>query len=196
MPEPVNASSKQALRDAAQARRRALTDEQRCDFSRSIIHSLNRYLTQMQPRPECLLSYRALPSEVDADMLFQHEDYQVFAPVTHQHTHMEWHRVCAGTKWRRGYLGVMEPDGGALWQEGSSSTVLICPLSAFDRQGGRLGMGKGCFDYWLAGNRQHIASVIGLAFSCQEVAAIPVEEHDMPMDCIITEREIIECPSL
>lgn len=192
----MNHSSKQALRDAARQRRRSLGDEQRHDYSRTIVQSLKQYLEQMQPRPDCLLSYRALPSEVDADELLLLPGYQVFAPVTHHHTHMEWHRVSSATKWTQGYLGVSEPDGGVLWRGGPVSTVLVCPLSAFDRQGGRLGMGKGCFDYWLAENRRHIARTVGLAFSCQEVASIPVEEHDMPMDCIITEREIIECLSL
>jgi len=188
--------SKNTLRDSALQRRRQLSSRQRQEYSRTIVHSLKKYLDHLQPKVDCLLTYRALPSEVDADALFRQTDYQAFAPVTHHHTHMEWHRVSDETKWQRGYLGVPEPDGEVLWQAGAATSVLVCPLSAFYRQGGLLGMGKGCFDYWLAGNRQHVALVIGLAFSCQEVAAIPVEGHDMPMDCIITEREIIECPSL
>jgi len=55
-------------------------------------------------------------------------------------------------------------------------------------------MGKGCFDFWLAQHHHHIQQIIGLAFSCQEVAAVPAERHDMPMNCIITEKEVIQCP--
>jgi len=72
--------------------------------------------------------------------------------------------------------------------------VLLCPLTAFDRQGNRLGMGKGCFDYWLSKHRHGLDQVIGLAFSGQEVAHIPAEAHDAPLDYIITEKEVIECP--
>lgn len=190
----MTADSKQALRYASLQRRRALGNRQRQAYSRIIVHSLQAYLGNIQPKVDCLLTYRALSSEVDADLLFQQSEYRVFAPVTHHHTHMEWHRVSAGTSWRPGYLGVPEPDGETLWQAGMGATVMICPLSAFDRRGSRLGMGKGCFDYWLGANRQHITQVVGLAFSCQEVAAIPVERHDVPMDCIITELETIECP--
>ena len=185
--------SKQSLRSEALARRRSLSDAQRRDYSRTITQSLIQYLKQFEPQPDCLLSYRALPSEVDADELFRQLPFRVYAPVTHHHEHMEWHRVGAETKWQQGYFGVLEPVGGELWQPDGERSVLICPLSAFDRQGNRLGMGKGCFDYWLAENRQYIDRVIGLAFSCQEVAAIPVEGHDVPMDCVITERERIEC---
>jgi len=185
--------NKQSLRSGALERRRGLSDAVRRDYSRAIIQSLIEYLKQLEMQPDCLLAYRALPTEVDTEALFQQPQYRLFAPITHHHEKMEWHRVTAETEWRQGYLGVTEPEGGEIWQADGGGAVLICPLTAFDRRGNRLGMGKGCFDYWLAGNRQHIDRVIGLAFACQEVAAIPVEGHDMPLDCIITERETIEC---
>ena len=184
---------KQQLRSEALARRKALGTDERQASSEVIVQSLEAYLQQLEARPDCLLSYRALASEVDADAVFRLQGYQAFAPVTHHHEHMEWHRITGESQWRQGLFGVLEPVGGDIWQGGLGSSVLICPLSAFDRQGNRLGMGKGCFDYWLAENRPHIDRVIGLAFSCQEVAAIPVEGHDVPMDCVITERERIEC---
>ena len=186
-------SSKKSLRSGALKRRRRLNNTERRDYSRIIIQSLIQHLQQLERRPDRLLSYRALPTEVDADALFRQRSYRIYAPVTHHHEHMAWHQVTTETKWRRGCFGVLEPEGGEVWRPEGGVNVLVCPLTAFDRQGNRLGMGKGCFDYWLAENRQYIDRVIGLAFSCQEVAAVPVEGHDMPMDDIITERERIEC---
>ncbi|MEN9874711.1 MAG: hypothetical protein RL186_1608, partial [Pseudomonadota bacterium] len=37
---------------------------------------------------------------------------------------------------------------------------------------------------------------IGLAFAAQEVAAIPIEAHDQPLDWIVTEKEAIEIATL
>jgi 5-formyltetrahydrofolate cyclo-ligase len=40
-----------------------------------------------------------------------------------------------------------------------------------------------------------LAHIIGLAFSCQEWPALPVEGHDIPMQLILTEKEAIACPT-
>jgi 5-formyltetrahydrofolate cyclo-ligase len=34
---------------------------------------------------------------------------------------------------------------------------------------------------------------VGIAFACQEVERIPEEEHDQPLDFILTENELIDC---
>lgn len=188
-------TSKQAQREKALRHRKALSAEQRTAYSQTILSLLQPYLENQDTQTECLLTYHALPSEVDANALLQQTDFHIYVPVTHHHEHMEWHRVSPSTRWSTGLFGILEPNAGDLWHAQAGVSTLICPLAAFDRRGNRLGMGKGCFDYWLSRHRQFIRQVVGLAFSCQEVASVPVEEHDMPMDCIITEKEIIECQS-
>jgi 5-formyltetrahydrofolate cyclo-ligase len=66
--------------------------------------------------------------------------------------------------------------------------LTIVPLLAFDRRGYRLGYGKGYYDR-LLGSRPMPTS--GVAFAAQEVAELPAEPFDMPLDCIVTEDEII-----
>ena len=178
----------------ALASRQQLSAVQRAEFSASIMARLQNHLAEQAKPPGALLAYRAMPSEVNADSLFKLSKFHVFAPVTHHHEHMEWREVHADTGWSQGVFGILEPDSDRTWQGGTDITTLLCPLSAFDRAGNRLGMGKGCFDFWLASHRKDIHQVIGLAFSCQEVAEIPVEGHDVPMDFVITEQEIITCP--
>jgi 5-formyltetrahydrofolate cyclo-ligase len=70
--------------------------------------------------------------------------------------------------------------------------LTIVPLLAFDRQGYRLGYGKGYYDRLLAAAR---TTKIGVAFAAQEVAALPVEAHDVRLDWIVTEREVIRASS-
>jgi len=187
--------NKHELRQAGLTRRQAVTTEERQQMSSVITGSLVKHLQQHFPATDTLLSYRAMNSEANADALFTQSDYQIFAPVTHHHEHMEWRAITVDTHWAPGLFGVLEPQQGALWQEQNHATVLICPLSAFDRRGNRLGMGKGCFDFWLAEHRSQLQCIIGLAFSCQEVAEIPCEVHDIPMNFIITENEVIPCPT-
>jgi 5-formyltetrahydrofolate cyclo-ligase len=71
--------------------------------------------------------------------------------------------------------------------------LVVAPLLAFDRRGGRLGQGGGSYDRTLANLRaEKPVFVIGLAYSGQEVDALPVESHDQRLDAILTETEYLE----
>lgn len=73
--------------------------------------------------------------------------------------------------------------------------LLIVPLVAFDRRGGRLGQGGGHFDRTLAAlDAEGEVFAIGLAYAGQEVARLPREEHDRMLDAILTEKEYIAVP--
>jgi 5-formyltetrahydrofolate cyclo-ligase len=71
--------------------------------------------------------------------------------------------------------------------------IIIAPVMAFDRRGGRLGQGAGCFDRTLAWARDGgSVFAIGLAFAGQEVEQVPVTPHDQGLDAILTETGYIE----
>lgn len=71
--------------------------------------------------------------------------------------------------------------------------VLIVPLVAYDRQGGRLGYGGGFYDRTLEGLRQKgPVAAIGFAWAAQEAENLPLEPTDQPLDLIVTENGIIE----
>ncbi|HXH72397.1 MAG TPA: 5-formyltetrahydrofolate cyclo-ligase [Mariprofundaceae bacterium] len=183
--------TKHQLRQLARERRMALGDTLRANHSAQIMERLQGELAALSP-DDALLTYRAMNSEVDTGALFQQPPCRIFAPRTHSHEHMEWVETHPGTHWHTGIFGIREPAGDRLWHAGPT-TILLCPLTAFDRSGNRLGMGKGCFDIWLAGHRPAISRIIGLAFSCQEMESIPAEDHDIPLDIVITEKETIAC---
>jgi 5-formyltetrahydrofolate cyclo-ligase len=67
--------------------------------------------------------------------------------------------------------------------------ILLMPLSAFDASGNRIGYGAGHYDRAIA--RLHDKGMqprlIGVAFDCQEVEAVPAEAHDVPLDAVVTE---------
>jgi 5-formyltetrahydrofolate cyclo-ligase len=71
--------------------------------------------------------------------------------------------------------------------------VLIVPLVAFSRTGGRLGYGGGFYDRTLEGLRaQRPTLAIGFAYAAQEDNDLPLEATDQPLDMIVTEREVID----
>ena len=69
--------------------------------------------------------------------------------------------------------------------------LIMVPGVAFDRRGGRTGHGKGYYDKLLEHARSD-APLVALAFECQMFDEIPVEEHDIFMDSVITEASIYE----
>ena len=66
--------------------------------------------------------------------------------------------------------------------------ILLVPLLAFDHNGFRLGYGGGYYDRALEKIRTKNPRVvaIGLAFSEQEIDAVPHEPHDQPLDVVLT----------
>lgn len=69
--------------------------------------------------------------------------------------------------------------------------VIIVPGVAFNTRGERLGMGAGFYDAFMA--KAVNAKRIALAYSCQLVSTIPMEEHDARVHKIITEQGIYNC---
>jgi 5-formyltetrahydrofolate cyclo-ligase len=87
-----------------------------------------------------------------------------------------------------GPFGAKVPARGA-WLE---PEILIVPLVAFDRRGGRLGYGGGFYDRTLEMLRARRRTVaVGFAYAGQEADALPLEATDQPLDAIVTERETI-----
>ena len=64
----------------------------------------------------------------------------------------------------------------------------ITPLLAFDNELNRLGKGKAFYDNFFV---DYPCKKIGVAFDCQGFDKIPIEDHDVKMDMIITEKRVI-----
>lgn len=70
--------------------------------------------------------------------------------------------------------------------------IVVVPLVAFDRNGGRLGYGGGFYDRTLEGLRARgPVLAIGFAFSAQEADDLPLEATDQQLDMIVTERDVL-----
>ena len=93
------------------------------------------------------------------------------------------------TDLREGKFGILEP--GPLCKVGDLNRLdlVLVPGVAFDWHGRRLGRGRGYYDRLLAAVS---GKTCGVAFDQQRVAAIPVEPHDVPLNCILTPSHWLE----
>ncbi|MBD5092351.1 MAG: 5-formyltetrahydrofolate cyclo-ligase [Clostridiales bacterium] len=83
-------------------------------------------------------------------------------------------------KWK-----ILEPVGGHTIDD---IDVAVIPLVAFDGLK-RVGHGGGYYDRFLS---THNCLKIGIAFDCQCVSDLQVEDFDIPLDVLVTEKRIID----
>lgn len=86
-----------------------------------------------------------------------------------------------------GSFHIEEPTGDDLIDP-SEIELIVVPAVAYDKRGNRLGRGKGFYDRLLQSTR---ATKIGIGYDFQLFDELPVEEHDVPMDIVITQRHYI-----
>jgi 5-formyltetrahydrofolate cyclo-ligase len=80
-----------------------------------------------------------------------------------------------------GPFGLLQPSAGA---QAVEPDVLFVPLLGFTTSGHRIGQGGGHYDRYLAA-RPHVTA-IGLAWDAQLIDDLPVEEHDVRLDYVVT----------
>lgn len=69
--------------------------------------------------------------------------------------------------------------------------LILAPGLAFDRFGGRVGHGAGYYDRIMGDGRAASIPKAGLAFEFQLFDNIPMEQHDVWLDMVITENRVI-----
>lgn len=114
----------------------------------------------------------------------------VIVPVSAADGRLEWMELGPDTIWSttNDSMGMPIPSTGS----NSSPTDLdavLTPAAAVDRDGNRLGWGKGFYDRFLA-SVEGKPLLIAVVFDSDYVAEVPTEEHDAPIGAILTETEI------
>jgi 5-formyltetrahydrofolate cyclo-ligase len=104
-------------------------------------------------------------------------------------TPLSFRRWTPETRMVEGRMRIPEPPADAA---PVVPDVLFVPLAAFDRRGHRIGYGAGFYDRTLAALRAEKDVVaIGVAYAGQEVLFVPNDDHDEPLDMIVTEKDTI-----
>ena len=132
-----------------------------------------------------ILLYSALPDEVPTQQLLDEllrKGKVVLLPRVTSATDMELRRYTGRNSLSHGAYGIMEPTG-ELFTDYDSIDAAIIPGRAFDREGHRLGRGKGYYDRFLS--RVPNIYKIGLCYAWQVFDRIPADEHDIPMDVVV-----------
>lgn len=157
-----------------------------------------RFLTNWEPflQAQNVMLYLAMPGEpnIDGLILFALENgKQVSVPLlTEKFGYMESAAITGLQDLKKGKLNLRVPDPEKITIVDSESIDLILvPAVAFDLNGNRLGMGAGYYDRFLSQATK--ANTLGVAWSFQMVPFVASEEHDIPVQYVITEEKITIC---
>lgn len=181
-------ASKAQLRADALALRMALADEQRSAAAERAVAALKPLLR----RSETVSLYWPMRGEIDPRGLIAdiHAiDGQVAMPVVAD-GEIIFRRFDGEDCLEAGVFGTRHPHAG---MPRLDPHLIIAPLAAFDRRGGRIGYGAGHYDKAIAAlmARGWSHRLAGIAFSCQEVEAVPVAPHDIILPVVATEHGLI-----
>ncbi|WP_199052200.1 5-formyltetrahydrofolate cyclo-ligase [Aquitalea sp. ASV15] len=189
-PSTSAATDKISLRKSIRRQRMALSPAYRAQAMRAVARHAGRLLR----RGKRIGGYLAAGSELDVEILLStalQRGASVWLPqIPARGRRMWFSRLTASGQWyRHPRYGIMEFDGPCLRAE--RLDVLLLPLLAVDEQGYRMGQGGGFYDSSLAFRRRHSQYgkplLVGVAYDCQRVAAVPREAWDVQLDYLLTE---------
>ncbi|MCC8094749.1 MAG: 5-formyltetrahydrofolate cyclo-ligase [Tannerellaceae bacterium] len=137
----------------------------------------------------CIALYHPLPGEVQTTPILEkwHPHKKLLLPLIREQD-LLFYPYQGPESVQTGHFGIREPlPQGPPCPEQEIDLILV-PGIAFDRQLNRMGRGKGYYDRLLS---TLTALKIGLCFDFQLRETIPCESFDVPMDMIITEKQLI-----
>ena len=190
-------AAKTDVRTAALTRRDAVPESERGRFAARLAAIGPRLVVDFAPPNATLVValFSAIGSEPDLMPLagaLAAAGVVTALPVTGRRGEpLVFRRWAPGDATVLGRMNIAEP---ALDAAVTHPDMLFVPLAAFDRRGHRIGYGAGHYDRSLAALRAtKPVRAIGVAFSVQEVLFVPDEEHDQPLDLVVTDRETLLC---
>ena len=191
----INKPNKQTLREQCLRKRSSLSQKAILEKSKKITDTLMNFEEYQQS--EKIMLYIATKSEVQTQSIIESarkDNKKIFIPLIAQEKSdlipsliHDFEKELA-----LGNLGIVQPkeEFYRLFPPDILDLVIV-PGVAFTQQGYRLGRGGGYYDRFLCKLEEHTYS-IALAFEMQIIEKIPLDENDIPVDCIITEDRTIK----
>ena len=140
-------------------------------------------------RTKSIGGYYPYNYEVDAIKIlemFETLNYKVSLPKIKKNSQMDFFYWSRKDPLIINKYGIPEPSSNKVVYP----NILLVPLVAFDKNFNRIGYGGGFYDRYINKIKMIKKIVtIGLAYSFQKVKEIPVNEHDIKLDFIVTNEK-------
>lgn len=177
MDENLQATQKNELRVAVRAARSARSEAQGAELA-SVLGEIVR---QVQPSTiACYLSFASEPDTLRFIATTLGQGVRVLLPVTRDDNKLSW-VDWDGVSSKPGSMGFLEAEGPEASL--SEAELVFVPALAADKQGNRLGKGRGFYDRALT---NIVAPIVAIVFDSELLQEIPAEPHDRRVDAVVT----------
>lgn len=181
---------KQLLRTTILARRLALSASEQADAG-NIIQDTFLAMPEYLAAGSVAL-YAMVNNEVSTAKVINHAllaDKALFLPAVEGDA-MIFRRIYGVDELVSGSFGIMQPGPGCAAADPEEIEQIVVPGVGFDLSGQRVGYGKGYYDRVLH-RLEASGRLTAFCYDFQLVDSLKGEKHDVVMDRIITERQVI-----
>ena len=185
-------NQKRALRAELRERRRNMTATEREHATETISSHLRDLVTAYDARS--IAAYLSANDEPNIRPFLnwaQEQGLRVLFPVSRDDGLLDW-TIGDGETEQEGLFGMPEPVGELLSPSALDDVdLIIVPAASVDRQGMRMGWGRGYFDRTL-GSMEKCPPVYAVIFDRELVDTVPTEVHDRGVDGVVTPGAIVD----
>lgn len=188
---------KKELREKVLLKRDLLTKEEIEQKSQIILDKLQNL--KFFYESSIIMSYVNFKSEVNTRMFINHclkLGKRVLVPVVVKKPGNNYKEIIASEIFDLdrdlavGTYGILEPGKESLREINPHEIdLMVVPGTVFDKSCNRIGYGAGYYDRFMKKVKPDCFKA-GLAFQLQVVDRLPAEDHDVPLDIIITESDV------
>lgn len=181
---------KQALRNEALRYRQGLSEKEKESLDKKIENKLLKLWQYCES--DVILIYKSARTEITTDGIILDalkKGKQVYLPrCDYNDTTIDFYRIDGLDNLEKRRFGLFEPPAdGSKRLSDFSQGLCIVPALVFDRQGNRIGYGRGYYDRFLCNFSGFTA---GLCYDRALKQEIPFSKHDVKIQTIVTQSEI------
>lgn len=149
--------------------------------------------TEEYKNTKTLLAFVSKDIEINTEKIIEQAlaDGKTLAlPKCKEENLMDFYIVNSLSQLKEGYYGLLEPDPEKCTMlKDTANTICLVPGLAFDREGYRIGFGKGYYDRFLL---DYNGVTVGMCYAKCVHESLPKGYYDRPIDILITEKYKID----
>jgi len=180
---------KKCLRSRAKEVRESVSKDYRLYSQEAILYTLKSLLQKYQN----VSSYISIQTEISTHLINEwiFLEKKLILPKVNE-DELEFYQVNSLHEgYVQGAFNLREPNPTEATLISSDHVdAFLIPGLVFDREGHRIGYGKGYYDKAL---KNAVGVKIGVAFECQLFEQVIQDEHDIQLDYVVTEKKLYKC---
>ncbi|MVX62750.1 5-formyltetrahydrofolate cyclo-ligase [Clostridium chromiireducens] len=189
-------NDKKTLRKEILTKRKDIDNVEKEKMDKKILNKF--YESKFYKDATNIFVYISYDSEIDTRLIINKalkDNKKIYVPRTEFETRiMDAVEIKSFDNLIKSNYGILEPSKNEPCINPNELDLIVVPGVAFDRNGGRMGYGAGFYDrYFKKITKDNIERIIklALAYNFQVLDKVPMNEQDVPVDFIITEKEFI-----